>query len=43
VTTDSVWVPEACTLPTVEQPFRVAEFDDLFAVALCDVRRVKAA
>lgn len=24
------WVPEACTLPTVEQPLRRAEFDDLF-------------
>jgi hypothetical protein len=30
-------VPEACTLPTVEQPLRLAEFDDLFATA---VRRV---
>ncbi len=25
------WVPGACTLPTVEQPLRRAEFDDLFA------------
>ncbi|KQY57383.1 MULTISPECIES: hypothetical protein [unclassified Nocardioides] len=25
------WVPEACTLPTVEQPVRRSEFDDLFA------------
>ncbi len=25
------WVPAACTLPTVEQPLRRAEFDDLFA------------
>jgi hypothetical protein len=25
------WVPEACTLPTVDQPLRRAEFDDLFA------------
>jgi hypothetical protein len=24
------WVPASCTLPTVEQPIRVAEFDDLF-------------
>ena len=23
-------VPEACTLPTTEQPLRVAEFDELF-------------
>jgi hypothetical protein len=29
-----VWVPEACTLPTVERPLRLAEFDDLFAGAL---------
>ena len=28
------WVPQACTLPTPEQPLRVAEFDDLFATAL---------
>jgi hypothetical protein len=28
------WVPEACTLPTVERPFRQAEFDSLFAGAL---------
>ncbi len=27
-------VPEACTLPTAEQPLRLAEFDDLFATAL---------
>lgn len=25
------WVPEACTLPTAEQPLRRADFDDLFA------------
>lgn len=25
------WVPDACTLPTVEQPVRRSEFDDLFA------------
>ena len=25
------WVPQACTLPTVEQPLRAAEFDALFA------------
>jgi len=25
------WVPDACTLPTVEQPLRRDEFDDLFA------------
>ncbi|MEV6153769.1 hypothetical protein AB0L53_25835 [Nonomuraea sp. NPDC052129] len=25
------WVPSECTLPTAEQPLRVAEFDALFA------------
>ncbi|USX54893.1 hypothetical protein [Lentzea sp. HUAS12] len=25
------WVPDACTLPTADRPFRVAEFDDLLA------------
>ncbi|MGI8869359.1 MAG: hypothetical protein ACR2F6_11050 [Mycobacteriales bacterium] len=34
------WVPRACTLPTVEQPLRVAEFDELFATALHDVQRL---
>jgi hypothetical protein len=24
------WVPAACTLPTVEQPLRIAEFDEFF-------------
>ncbi|MBW6440240.1 hypothetical protein KZ829_41610 [Actinoplanes hulinensis] len=33
-TEDHPWVPEACTLPTVEQPLRLAEFDDLFTTAL---------
>ena len=33
------WVPEACTLPTVEQPLRVAEFDDLFATAVAPAER----
>jgi hypothetical protein len=27
-------VPDACTLPTAEQPVRQAAFDDLFATAL---------
>ncbi|WP_212994396.1 hypothetical protein [Actinoplanes auranticolor] len=35
-----VWVPEACTLPTVDQPLRLAEFDELFATALRDQRRL---
>jgi hypothetical protein len=25
------WVPESCTLPSVEQPVRLAEFDAFFA------------
>lgn len=34
------WVPaDACTLPTAEQPLRVAEFDTLFATALRGVER----
>uniref|UniRef100_UPI003F49B37B hypothetical protein n=1 Tax=Nonomuraea bangladeshensis TaxID=404385 RepID=UPI003F49B37B len=28
---DLGWAPSACTLPTAEQPLRVAEFDALFA------------
>ena len=28
------WAPDACTLPTPEQPLRVAEFDALFAAHL---------
>ncbi|MEV6427860.1 hypothetical protein [Nocardia sp. NPDC051463] len=38
--TDLRWVaPDACTLPTAQQPLRVAEFADLFAVALRRVER----
>ena len=33
------WVPQSCTLPTEEQPLRIAEFDTLFAEALLDVER----
>lgn len=37
------WVaPDACTLPTVEQPMRVAEFDSLFAEALASTEYVSA-
>jgi hypothetical protein len=33
------WVPvDSCTLPTAEQPLRVAEFDELFAASLRDIR-----
>ena len=35
------WVPSACTLPTVDQPVRLAEFDELFGAAL-RVRRIDA-
>jgi hypothetical protein len=28
----SFTVPDACALPTAEQPLRLAEFDTLFAV-----------
>ncbi|WP_214322762.1 hypothetical protein [Nonomuraea sediminis] len=31
------WVPQACTLPTEEQPLRVAEFDALFSQAVLSV------
>ncbi|WP_175510304.1 hypothetical protein [Micromonospora phaseoli] len=37
---DRSWVPPTCTLPTVEQPLRLAEFDDLFASAVIGVQRV---
>ena len=33
------WVPEACTLPTVDQPLRRAEFDDLFRTDVVTVVR----
>jgi hypothetical protein len=28
------WVPAACTLPTAQQPIRVAEFDEFFRTAV---------
>lgn len=34
--------PEACTLPTAEQPLRLAEFDELFANAVTWVERSDA-
>jgi hypothetical protein len=39
-TNDLGWVPDACSLPTVERPLRLAEFDDLFAAAVRGVERV---
>jgi hypothetical protein len=40
--TDSteVWVLPACTLPTVQRPLRLAEFDALFAHGLTGQERV---
>jgi hypothetical protein len=39
-TEEQAWMPEACTLPTVERPLRLAEFDDLFATALRGQQRL---
>ena len=39
---DQSWVPAACTLPTVEQPLRAKEFDDLFREAVTAVHRIDA-
>ncbi|MFP5219856.1 MAG: hypothetical protein ACLGIG_08975 [Actinomycetes bacterium] len=37
------WVPgDACTLPTAQQPLRLAEFDALFADHLVGVERLDA-
>jgi hypothetical protein len=36
------WVPDSCTLPTVERPLRLAEFDTLFAASLRAVERPSA-
>lgn len=36
------WVPESCSLPTVEQPLRVAEFDRLFTESVVRWTRVSA-
>jgi hypothetical protein len=37
---DGPWVPQACTLPTTDQPLRVAEFDQLFAAAVRGQQRL---
>jgi hypothetical protein len=34
------WAPTECTLPTAEQPLRVAEFGELFATSLRAVTRL---
>jgi hypothetical protein len=39
----AAWVPvDACTLPTAEQPLRVAEFDALFAASLRTIEQPSA-
>lgn len=40
ITAGLTWVPQACTLPTAQQPLRLAEFDDLFANALDNSERL---
>jgi hypothetical protein len=39
---DLGWAPATCTLPTSEQPWRLAEFDELFARHVREVRREDA-
>ncbi|MEV0453894.1 hypothetical protein [Catellatospora methionotrophica] len=34
------WVPQACTLPTAQQPLRLAEFDAVFTCAVRTAERV---
>jgi hypothetical protein len=38
----SGWVPESCSLPTVEQPLRVAELDRLFGESVLRSARVSS-
>jgi len=42
MTDETGWVPDACTLPTAEQPLRRAEFDALFATAVERGDRISA-
>ncbi|MFF0502130.1 hypothetical protein ACFYUH_00805 [Streptomyces fimicarius] len=39
---EPAWVPPSCTLPTEEQPLRVAEWDALFAERLTALSRPSA-
>ena len=39
---ESTWIPESCTLPTVDQPLRLAEFDALFAEDVTAVQQPTA-
>jgi hypothetical protein len=36
---DGTWAPQACTLPSVERPLRVAEFDALFTGSVREIKR----
>ena len=38
---ERVWVPDACTLPTAEQPSRVQEFDDLLGSSVRPAERIE--
>jgi hypothetical protein len=40
---EELMVVESCTLPTVERPLRLAEFDDLFSTSLTAQTRLSAA
>jgi hypothetical protein len=40
--TESTWVPDACTLPTAEQPLRLAEWDALFAADTTGIQQAAA-
>ncbi|MGW0214752.1 hypothetical protein ACWDXH_10185 [Micromonospora chokoriensis] len=42
IAADDAWVPDACTLPTVERPLRLAEFDTFFADAVRGLDRLSA-
>jgi hypothetical protein len=39
---EDLTVLESCTLPTVERPLRLAEFDDIFSTALTAQTRLSA-
>ena len=36
------WVPSSCTMPTAEQPLRLAEFDALFAEDVLSVEQTSS-
>ncbi|MEH1127249.1 hypothetical protein [Micromonospora sp. CPCC 206061] len=40
ISAPGAFTPDACTLPTVERPLRLAEFDDLFTTGVRSVHRV---